>query len=117
MTRHFHLMVEVFGESMGAVMFRKVGPWYAKRFGPASFFNKRVVRLGTTKEFLELLSQYREWRLQFLDEDGNLKPKFQPKPYSQTLTDDESDDDNQLPLPAVVHRTALPVPSGPNELW
>jgi hypothetical protein len=117
MTRHFHLMVQVFGEALGAVMFRKVGPWYSKRFGPASFFNKRVVHVATTEDFLSLLSQYQKWRLQFLDEDGNLKAKFQPKPYSQNLIDDECDDDNQLPLPAVVHRTAIPVPSGPNERW
>ena len=125
MIRHFELMVEVFGEEMGAVMYRKVGPWYAKRLGPASFFNKRIVHVTSTKVFLDLLSQYRQWRLQFLDEVGNLKPQYQPKPFSHNqrdvgpnnLTDDESDDDTALPLPAVTKRTALPVPSGPNELW
>ena len=46
MNRHFALMIETFGEVMGCVMFRKVGPWYAKRFGPASFFNKGIVRIA-----------------------------------------------------------------------
>src|SRR6187399_2918632 len=32
--RHLDLMVEVFGEAHGCRMFRKVAPWYAKRFGP-----------------------------------------------------------------------------------
>ncbi len=35
MRRHLELMVEVFGEEHGCRMFRKVGPWHAKRFGPA----------------------------------------------------------------------------------
>src|SRR5437762_2162665 len=33
--RHLDLMIEVFGEAHGCRMFRKVAPWYAKRFGPA----------------------------------------------------------------------------------
>src|SRR5689334_4852882 len=43
MRRHLRLMVEVFGEAHGCRMFRKVAPWYAKRFGPANEFTKRVV--------------------------------------------------------------------------
>ncbi len=44
MCRHLDLMIEVFGEALGCRMFRKVAPWYAKRFGPANEFNKRVVQ-------------------------------------------------------------------------
>jgi tRNA-dihydrouridine synthase B len=41
MRRHLEWMAEVFGRSThGCRMFRKIGPWYAKRFGPASEFNK-----------------------------------------------------------------------------
>ncbi|HEY4953064.1 MAG TPA: tRNA dihydrouridine synthase DusB, partial [Verrucomicrobiae bacterium] len=32
MCRHLDLMVEVFGEELGCRMFRKIAPWYAKRF-------------------------------------------------------------------------------------
>ena len=60
-------------------MFRKVAPWYAKRFGPANEFNKRVVRYSeqgasSTKSWKTIV----RWRQQFLDEDGELKPSYQP---------------------------------------
>src|ERR1700749_1487950 len=45
--RHLDLMVEVFGQELGCRMFRKVAPWYAKRFGPSHEFNKRVVQVST----------------------------------------------------------------------
>src|SRR4051794_21949079 len=35
MRRHFDLMIEVFGEEHGCRLFRKIGPWYSKQFGPA----------------------------------------------------------------------------------
>src|SRR5882724_6811663 len=47
MCRHLDLMVEVFGETHGCRLFRKVAPWYSKRFGPANEFNKHVVKIGT----------------------------------------------------------------------
>ena len=47
MCRHLELMVDVFGEGHGCMMFRKVAPWYAKRFGPARMFNKQVVRVSS----------------------------------------------------------------------
>ena len=46
MCRHLDLMVGVFGEEHGCRMFRKIGPWYARRFGPANEFNKRIVTLS-----------------------------------------------------------------------
>ena len=49
MRRHLGWMAEVFGETHGCRMFRKVGPWYAKRFGPANEFNKRIVRLSSRR--------------------------------------------------------------------
>ena len=49
MRRHLDLMVEVFGEELGCRMFRKVAPWYAKRFGPANEFNKRIVHVSTAR--------------------------------------------------------------------
>ena len=49
--RHLDRMIEVFGEPHGCRMFRKVAPWYAKRFGPAHPFNKRVVLMSSRAEF------------------------------------------------------------------
>ena len=40
-------MVEVFGEERGSLQFRKVAPWYAKRFGPVKPFNSAVVRISS----------------------------------------------------------------------
>ena len=74
MCRHLDLMIEVFGEDHGCRMFRKVAPWYAKRFGPANEFNKRVVLVSTRAEFYELLESYRRWREPFLDEAANETP-------------------------------------------
>src|SRR3954465_11439099 len=74
MCRHLDLMLQVFGEEHGCRMFRKVAPWYAKRFGPANEFNKRVVLVSSRAQFYEILANYRRWREQFLDENGELKP-------------------------------------------
>jgi nifR3 family TIM-barrel protein len=110
MSRHLDRMVEVFGESLGCTMFRKVGPWYAKRFGPASFFNKQVVRILTRAEFAALLESYVDWRRQFLDADGNLLKKFAPPTPALNFQEEEEQ-------PASTARTALPVPSGTQEWW
>ena len=112
MNRHFDLMIEVFGEALGCTMFRKVGPWYAKRFGPASLFNKGIVRVSTRADYVTLLDQYVAWRKQFLDENGELLRKYSPAPQALNFRDEEPDD-----APAVTRRVAIPVPSGPNELW
>ena len=107
MLRHLDLMIEVFGETHGCRMFRKVGPWYAKRFGPANDFNRRIVTLASKVEFLELLDSYRSWRRQFLDEHGALKPNYRPPPMIASFQRD----------PAVSERQHIPVPSGPVEVW
>ena len=106
MRRHLDLMVEVFGEEHGCRMFRKVAPWYSKRFGPASLFNKRVVQLTSRAEFEEILSEYITWRSQFLDENGELKPNYAPPPLIATFMQPES-----------AQRTTIPVPKGPVEVW
>ena len=40
--RHFDRYCEFYGEERGARLFRKVAPWYAKRFGPARPFKQRI---------------------------------------------------------------------------
>ena len=107
MWRHLDLMVEVFGEELGCRMFRKVAPWYAKRFGPANEFNKRVVQISTKTEFQEVLENYLRWRRQFLDENGELLPRFQPPPLVASFMQE----------PAVARREQIPVPQGPVEVW
>jgi nifR3 family TIM-barrel protein len=109
MNRHYDLMVEVFGETMGSTMFRKVGPWYSKRFGPASMFNKRVVQVSTRADYEALVRDYVAWRAQFLDGEGNLLPRYAPAPQAINFRDDDE--------PAVARRESIPVPAGPNELW
>jgi tRNA-dihydrouridine synthase B len=107
MRRHLDLMVEVFGEEHGCRMFRKIGPWHSKRFGPANEFNKRIVKLSNTVEFNVILDDYRCWRRQFLDDDGRLQPRYRPAPMTATFTRE----------PAVMQRTEIPVPKGPVEVW
>ncbi len=105
--RHLDLMVEVFGEELGCRMFRKVAPWYSKRFGPAAEFNRHVVRISTRAEFNQVLENYLGWRRQFLDENGELKQKFQPPPLVASF----------MLEPEVVLRQQIPVPKGPVEVW
>ena len=108
MSRHLDLMAEVFGEENGCRMFRKIGPWYARRFGPASQFNRRIVTLSSKSEFQEILACYRQWRLQFLDENGRLKPNYRPEPLLASFMREGA--------PAA-QRGQIPVPKGPVEEW
>ncbi len=108
MRRHLELMVEVFGEAMGCVLFRKVAPWYAKRFGPASVFNKGVVRVSSRAEFEGVLGEYLRWREQFCDGEGRLLPRYQLAPMLASFQQGE---------PESARREAIPVPSGPVEVW
>jgi len=107
MCRHLDLMIETFGEEHGCRMFRKVAPWYSKRFGPANEFNKRVVQVSSKAEFDQVLGNYIRWRGQFLEEDGNLKPRFAPPPLVASFMQE----------PAVAQREHIPVPKGPVEVW
>jgi len=107
MTRHLDLMAEVFGEEHGCRMFRKIGPWYAKRFGPANVFNHRIVKLSSKAEYHGILEEYRRWRGQFLGEDGQLKPNYRPAPMVASFMQE----------PAAAERSQIPVPKGPVEVW
>ena len=107
MNRHLDLMVEVFGEEPGCRMFRKVAPWYARRFGPCHEFNKRVVQVSTRAEFQDVLENYIRWRQQFLDEHGELLPRFQQPPMVASF----------MREPASTQREQIPVPKGPVEVW
>ncbi len=106
--RHFELMMEVFGENRGCIMFRKVAPWYAKRFGPAKPFNKAIVHISTREDFESVLADYLDWRNQFTDEEGRLLPQFEPVPLGASFMNEE---------PGAEAREAIPVPKGPVEVW
>ena len=108
MCRHLDLMIDVFGETHGCRMFRKVAPWYSKRFGPANEFNKRVVQLTSRTEFYKILDDYLRWRAQFLDANGELKPAYRPAPLVASFMEEQ---------PAAAQRQHIPVPSGPVEVW
>lgn len=112
MNRHLDLMIDVFGEELGCVMFRKVGPWYAKRFGPASFFNKSIVRIATRNDYTTLLENYFDWRKQFIDENGELLPRFAPGEMALNFRHED-----EAAAPASARRESIPVPAGPNSLW
>lgn len=107
MCRHLDLMIEVFGEEHGCRMFRKVAPWYARRFGPCHEFNKRAVQISTRAEFHEVLENFVRWRRQFLDADGELLPRFRPPPLVASF----------MREPAVKQHDQIPVPKGPVEVW
>lgn len=107
MCRHLDLMIQVFGEAHGCRMFRKVAPWYARRFGPANMFTKRVVLVSSKADFYEILNEYRQWRVQFLDETGALQPNYRPPPLVASFMQE----------PAVASREEIPVPKGPVEVW
>jgi tRNA-dihydrouridine synthase B len=106
MCRHLDLMIEVFGDELGCRMFRKVAPWYSKRFGPCHEFNKRAVRISTRAEFYDVLENYTRWRKQFLDESGELLPRFRPAEMVASFMQ-----------PAAAQRQHIPVPKGPVEAW
>ena len=118
MCRHLDLMIEVFGEELGCRMFRKVAPWYARRFGPCHEFNKRVVQISTRAEFHDVLTHYIRWRRQFLDEHGELLPRFQQPPMvASFMRDEPACGDEAERRPASTQREQIPVPRGPVEVW
>jgi hypothetical protein len=88
-------------------MFRKVAPWHARRFGPARQFNKHVVRIATRAEFEQVLENYLRWRRQFLDDQGELKPRFRPPPLVASF---------MQPAGAAL-REHIRIPKGPVEVW
>jgi nifR3 family TIM-barrel protein len=108
--RHYDLMVEVFGEERGSVQFRKVAPWYAKRFGPVKPFNSAVVRISSREEFEQVLSDYLEWRKQFTDDSGELLPRYQLPPMVASFMEEEEEHQAK-------QRKTIAVPKGPIEVW
>ena len=108
--RHYELMVEVFGEDRGSVTFRKVAPWYAKRFGPVKPFNQAIVRISSRTDFEHVLGEYLEWRKQFTDDAGELLPRYQLSPMVASFMQEEDEHKK-------TERKTISVPKGPIEVW
>ena len=108
--RHFERYCEFYGEEHGARLFRKVAPWYAKRFGPAKPFKRRIITIRSRADFEAAIAEFLEWRKQFCDEQGELLPAYAPAPMVASFMRDPDD-------PASVARDAIPVPKGPVEVW
>ena len=110
MCRHYDLMVEVFGEDRGSLQFRKVAPWYSKRFGPVKPFNTAVVKISSRADFEKVLSDYLEWRKQFTDDAGELLERYQMAPMIASFMEEED-------AFQAKQRKAIGVPKGPVEVW
>ena len=108
--RHFERHCEFYGETQGAKLFRKVAPWYAKRFGPAKPFKQSMITIISRADFEAALAEYVTWRAQFCDEQGILLPKFQPAPMVATFMRPEGEK-------GATERDTIPVPKGPVEVW
>jgi len=110
MCRHLDLMVEIFGEEHGCRMFRKIAPWYARRFGPSKDFKQRVAKIATRAEFQAALEAYRKWRAPFCeggDGSAELLPRFRPAPMAPSFMSGGEQAQEQ----------GIPVPKGPVDLW
>ena len=108
--RHYDLMVEVFGEERGSMQFRKVAPWYSKRFGPVKPFNLAMVRISSRIDFEKAVADYLEWRKSFLDDQGELLPRYQLPPMVATFMQEEDEY-------RAKQRKKIAVPKGPVEVW
>jgi tRNA-dihydrouridine synthase B len=107
MRRHIDLSIQIFGETLACRMFRKVGPWYANRFGPSKLFNKKIVTLSSKAHFEEILQEYIHWREQFLNEQGELKTQYRPQPLPEAIKTGQPSGDT----------SGISVPKGPVSLW
>jgi nifR3 family TIM-barrel protein len=110
MRRHFDRYCEFYGEAHGARLFRKVAPWYAKRFGPAKPFKQRVITIASRADFEAAIAEYVAWRAQFCDESGAILPKFAPPPMVASFMRDPAEG-------GALERESIPVPKGPVEVW
>lgn len=109
MRRHFERYCEFYGEENGARLFRKVAPWYAKRFGPSKPFKTKIITITSRRDFENVLAEYLAWRAAFCDENGVLREKYAPAPMTPSFMSGEEPDSNE--------RSAIPVPRGPVEVW
>jgi nifR3 family TIM-barrel protein len=104
--RHFERHCRFYGEENGPRLFRKVAPWYAKRFGPAKPFKQRMAAIRSRADFDAALEEYLAWRKPFCDGAGELLPAYRPPPMVASFMREASEAED-----------GIPVPKGPVELW
>jgi tRNA-dihydrouridine synthase B len=102
--------VEFYGDEHGAKLFRKVAPWYAKRFGPAKPFKQRITSITSRADFEAAIAEYLVWRAQFCDARGELLGKYVPARLMPSFMREPGD-------PEVFAPQAIPVPKGPVDVW
>lgn len=112
MRRHLDRYCEFYGEEQGAKLFRKVAPWYARRFGPAKVFKRAVITIRSRADFESALAAYVAWRRPFCDDNGELLPRFALTPLTPTFMREEGESE-----PDSTRRDSIPVPKGPVEVW
>jgi nifR3 family TIM-barrel protein len=110
MRRHFERHCEFYGEAHGSRLFRKVGPWYARGFGPAKPFKQRVITISSRADFEQALAEFLVWRAPFCDERGELLPRYRPEAARASFL-------GPAPGADAADRGAIPVPKGPVEVW
>ena len=108
--RHFERYVEFYGEEHGARLFRKVAPWYAKRFGPSKPFKQRIITIKSRADFDAAITEYVAWRAQFCDANGVLLDRYALPPMVASFMRTEAEN-------AAAERESIPVPKGPVEVW
>lgn len=109
MRRHYDRYLEFYGEETGSRHFRKVAPWYARRFGPSKRFKQSVIRIASRADFESAIADYLDWRRPFCDDQGELLPRYQPGALVASFMRDPGD--------PVFARESIPVPKGPVENW
>jgi tRNA-dihydrouridine synthase B len=109
--RHFERYCEFYGEERGARLFRKVAPWYARRFGPVKPFKRRIITIASRADFDAALAEYLAWRAQFCDDRGELREKYAPAAMVASFMREPGDASDRI------ERGAIPVPKGPVEVW
>lgn len=108
--RHFERYIEFYGEEHGARLFRRVAPWYAKRFGPSKPFKQKIIAIRSKADFEQAISDYLSWRSQFCDESGALKERYAPAPLVASFMRSPEE------IEAAEH-DSIRVPKGPVEMW
>ena len=108
MRRHFERYCTFYGEEHGARLFRKVAPWYARRFGPSKPFKQAVITITSRADFERVIADYLAWRAPFCGPDGELLGKYAPAPMVASFMREEPDPSE---------RSAIPVPKGPVDTW
>jgi len=109
MRRHFERYLEFYGEDHGPRLFRRVAPWYARRFGPAKPFKRRILEIRSRADFDAAVEEFLAWRRPFCDDRGELRPQYAPAPMVPSFMREDE--------PAGVARDAIPVPKGPVDVW